>query len=201
MEEILNRDVCSSCISEEFLMNQIEKEGIDVDCYYCKQNGKCISLQEFADHVEFMFAQHYQRTSSVPTAFEEAMQNDRENPKEWYREGDLFVDILPDVAEISVDITEDVRTILENRHRNDDVSVDGEECEFDPEARYAARDQTDEHLFAVWKDFEAKLKSESRFFNIEARDFLDKIFANLISIKTKAGSVLMTGGPDSKISS
>src|SRR5690606_32597149 len=64
IDEIEERRICESCVGEDYLRAEIEREGNEAECAYCGDAGKTISIGELADHVGRAIEQHYVRTST-----------------------------------------------------------------------------------------------------------------------------------------
>jgi len=155
-----------------------------------------------ADHVESAFERHYTRTSPEPDDFEYMMLRDRESNYEFERHGEEVVWAIANAAEIDEAIATDVQKILEERHADFDKAKVGEECEFDSESYYEAKDANDIELRHEWRYFEHSLKTESRFFNKHAEGVLGSLFEGLAEHETFDGKrVVVEVGPGQEITS
>nr|WP_255701537.1 RES family NAD+ phosphorylase [Afifella sp. H1R] len=76
----------------------------------------------------------------------------------------------------------------------------GEECEFDADSHYEEKAIADHEFAFEFRAIERSLKSQARFFNRGAEEFLNRIFADLDGRTAGDGRpVIVTAGPDAKI--
>jgi RES domain/HEPN/RES N-terminal domain 1 len=196
-EELKLRLICCDCVGEQFLSDQIEAEGIDGTCHYCSGEGKTFTLEQMAERIATAFEQHYERTSDEPTGFERAMMNDKESPYDWSRHGDPVSDVIQEAAEIDVAPANDIHQILQEEYANDPMDAISGESEFDDESHYEPKKHDGSAWEREWREFERSLKTESRYFNEEARAHLRQIFDGIATMRTQAGaSVIIEAGPE-----
>lgn len=195
------RDICFECIGDSYLSGLVEKDGQNAECFYCKEEQACISLEELADRVEGAFERHFARTADEPNSFEYAMQNDREINYEWYREGQETCYAIMDAASLREEIAMDVRDILEFRHEDWDSAAAGMECDFAAEAHYEEIMPEDHEWHEQWNEFEKLIKTEARFFSRTAAAHLGKLFDHIDQMRTRDGeSLVVDAGPGTAIS-
>jgi len=76
----------------------------------------------------------------------------------------------------------------------------GEECEFDADSHYEEKAIADHEFAFEFRAIERSLKSQARFFNQGAEEFLNRIFSDLDGRTTREGRpVIITAGPDAEI--
>src|SRR5258708_7701449 len=92
-QDLKDRLICSDCVGEEFLSNDIESLGQVGTCHYCSGAGRTFTLEQMAARISTAFSQHYQRTDPNPTGFEWAMMRDKESTYDWERHGELVADV------------------------------------------------------------------------------------------------------------
>ncbi|MCA0849920.1 RES family NAD+ phosphorylase [Salipiger thiooxidans] len=200
-EDLTQRNICFECIGDSYLSGNVETGGQNAECFYCKEEQACISLEGLADRVEGAFETHFARTADEPNSFEYAMQNDGEINYEWYREGQEIGYAIMDAASLREEIAMDVRDILEFRHEDWDSAAAGMECEFSAEAHYEEIMPEDHEWHEQWNEFEKLIKTEARFFSRTAASHLGKLFDHIDQMHTRDGkSLVVDAGPGTEIS-
>ncbi len=192
--------ICADCIGENYLKADIERNGDEGECSYCGETGKTISMGDLADQVDTAFEVHFQRTSTEPTGYENALLCDKEMDYNWVRHGDPVVYKIEETVQIDDTPAEHVRQILVERHFDYDEAQTGEESVYDSEAHYEEKGVEDYELRANWTFCQSSLKTETRLFNREAEAILSTIFDGLNEHTTRASnSVIVDAGPDCHI--
>ncbi len=194
------RALCHRCVGEAWLTAEILKTGEMAECSYCQEEHKCLSLDELADHVERVFKQHFFRTADEPSSMEYTML--KEGLSDWYRSGESAADIIVSTAEVSYEIAEDIREVLNERHSDRESYEMQEECEFDADAHYGTKGVDTFEQTAVWRYFEDSLKTKSRYFSQMAGQILASIFEGIGEYKTEAGlPIVVDAGPGTALAS
>lgn len=199
-EEHGERTVCDNCVSDPYLAKQIESSGKVQPCFYCNDDEQPTwPLSEVVQWVETAFEQHYRRTSDEPNALQSMMLRDKESTYDFEREGDPTDIAIQDALSCSEPLADDLQKYLEDKHSDWDTSLGGYECEFDSEAQYEAIMPSDGEWHQDWYRFEKELKSETRFFNKSAHDYLTSIFSGIDTMKTSSGKpVIVVAGPQTE---
>jgi hypothetical protein len=198
VEEIGQNRICADCIGEEYLRAEVERIGEDGTCSYCEKDGRTISLDDLADHVDKAFEQHYRRTATEPEGIEYLAVKEGGN---WGRHGEQAIYAIAEAAQINEEPAEHVRQILEERHYDFDNAAMGAESEFEEEAYYEEGRILDYELQAQWQYFQRSLQTQSRLFNREAEATLDSSFENLETHRTDDGRrAIVDAGPEKHIS-
>jgi hypothetical protein len=193
--------ICSDCIGDEYLKEEVEHFGEQAKCSYCGMEGNTIPIEELADHVEKAFEDHYQLTSTEMTGLEWIAHKDPESSFDWERHGEPVSFVIQEAAHIDEEPAEHVRHILYERHYDFDMAAAGEENPFEEEAHFEEKDVNDYELQQGWAYFQKSLKTETRLFNREAESILDSIFEGITDHATyKSGSVIVNAGPGRRIS-
>lgn len=192
MEENL---VCSICIGEEFLSQQISSLNIQT-CDYCSESVPCTTIRDISSQVEDVLTKHFKRTPENPEAWQEAALRDKESDYEWYRDGEPLLDVICEILQVSQQVAEDVLELLPEKSTYDDFN----ECAHDESAHYIDSRNIDPEWEAMWRNLETSIKSEARFFNQTATQVLDDVFNNIDDLKTHTGSpVIVMAGPKTTI--
>lgn len=194
--------ICSECIREPYLSNEVFKTGLTATCSYCGEEGPTFTIEELADKVEIAFEQHYLRTATNPDSFESAMLADKESSYEWERKGDEITYVIGDAAQIPHDAAADIQEILENRHDDFEAAKMGEETEFSADSYYTRRRRNLGFLpwHDRWQEFERLLKTEARFFSRDAMNTLKSIFSGIETMRAADGRPIVCGaGPATEL--
>lgn len=193
--------VCYDCIGEDYLSNVVAKSGTSHLCSYCKEEGASLTLEDIANRVEVAFDQHYHRTPDQPDAWQMTMLADKESSYNWYRDGESTVDAIRNAIDSSEEIASDIQEILSDRHSNFHSYSCGKETEFCDDAHYEEKGVDDSVWWDGWRQLEESLRSEARFFNRGAVEFLNRIFGGIDKLPTKDGRPLLVKvGPEVDIS-
>ncbi len=194
ISEIAARRICSVCIGEAFLREEIERDGETAGCFYCEDEGKTISIEDLADRVGAVFDEHFEVTPSEPSDFEYSMM--KETDFNWYREGQPSADAIAEAAEIGPDATEDVRLVLAERHYNHHVAEVGEECPFEEGVHYDEKGVDAAEYLEQWADFERRLRQETRFVSPSGFEILTETFTGVHEHKARDGrAAVIDAGP------
>jgi hypothetical protein len=187
-------------VGESYLKNLIRTVGRQDFCSYCDEETGTFSLDEVADLIERAFDEHYNRTATDPDGWEYAMHSDPEMEYEWEREGESAKWAILSAADVSEEIAEDIRSVLEDRHSDFDSAAIGKECPFDEESHYAEKDAGHGEFLMLWRDFESGLKTQARFFSPLAKIILDQIFDGIADLRTRERKpVVVHAGPEMPI--
>lgn len=198
VEEVAKLRLCSDCVGESFLSAQIERLGVEDVCSYCDGTGKTYSIAQTADEVSVAFRDHYDLTRSEPDLIEYHMTMDDEINYQWEREGDPVQDVIIEAAEVSEEVAEDLRRVLEDRELSEWFG--SFENPFDPEAYYEVRAADDTDHRESWLHLEESLTTESRFFNPTVEAILTDTFADIDKHRTDHGpAVIIEAGPNTQV--
>jgi hypothetical protein len=184
IDELKAKQICFRCVGEAYLSDDIEVNGAGVQCSYCEEMGKSITLADFADRVETAFEDHYTRTADQPDSWEQALISDRESNYDWERAGESVIDAIESAAEIPRQVAADIQAILGDRHGDFDSAAMGEETEFSSDTYYEEKGTNTSAWQEEWRTFENSLKTEARFFNQTGAMQLATMFGNVDTIKT-----------------
>jgi len=195
-----DRSVCADCIGEDYLADLITRSGTPAMCYYCSINGQTITIEELSEHVEQAFDQHYVRTASEPEGYEYYVQRETGN---WARSGEPVAEVIAQMLVTDEAIAEDVREVLDDKTSDWDGITCGEEQPFSDEAHYEETTFVDHtSISEEYRQFEAVIIEQARYFSPETRRFLGSLFGELEGLGTHDGRpVLVDAGPGQPISS
>ncbi|MGY2257785.1 RES family NAD+ phosphorylase [Pseudomonas sp. SDO55104_S430] len=185
---IISKRICCDCVRETYLSLDIFSTGPTTVCDYCSSSLETISLEELSDRVESAFSDHYVRTRNVPEDYEQALMADDESEYFWEREGTHVLYAIQDAVGCSENAAQDLLAILSERHTSYSPDDIGEEQEFDPGSYYQETLQTGSKWDVEWRDFEQTLKTQARFFNQGATQFLDELFQGLDKLTSRSSA-------------
>lgn len=176
IDEIKNKRLCFICVGESFLRRAMQVNGKRRKCSYCNKVEKTYSIGEMSERIEEAFAKHYVRTSDQPSCFQRSMLADRESDYGWYRDGEEVVHAIMNAADISTEAASDIQQVLDYKFSDFESSTMGEETEFSSGTFYEEKGTDDSSWQMEWRQLEASLKSQARFFNRPAAQHLATIF-------------------------
>ena len=202
VEEIAKLRICSNCVGEAFLSNEMRTRGVERVCSYCERTGSTYSVDELADEVETAFRDHYYLTDSEPDLIEYNAWMDDEINYEWEREGEPIRDVIASAVDVRDEVAEDIRGVLEERDSDSEPSSVGYDKPFDSEAYYAEREIDDAESQAGWLHFEEILTTEARYFNPAAEAVLNSTFEGIAEQTTHEGQpIVIDAGPNTGLTS
>ncbi|WP_313316178.1 RES family NAD+ phosphorylase [Stutzerimonas nitrititolerans] len=194
--ELNAKRICSDCIGEQYLSNDVAATGVVAKCDYCDQTEATWELEQLAARIETAFEDHYTRTADQPDSWQERMLADRESRYEWFRDGQPTVEAFQDAAEVELAVAQDVQSILDDKYACYDPSDMDGETEFSAECHYEEKGASDEAWQEEWRSFEQAIQREARFFSRSAAAHLTEVFGRIDSLKTTSKQPLVVdAGP------
>lgn len=193
LSEIRAKNVCTTCINEPVLKSTLRTTGTKSVCSYCKRTRNCLTLEAFADIINFAFEEHFIRVDDDDNGF--GYLSHYGMPED---DGIPIIDAISDAAGISVKIAGDVQLLLVNRYSSRSAYEMGERIPYEQSALYQLMRPSDAGMREDWDAFEDELKHRARFFNKRGASLLATVFDNIGRLAVKEGRKLMvTGGPGS----
>ena len=164
--------VCHTCIGDEFLAKQVEKEGAQAECTYCGATNTAFTLADLSYRINQVVKDHFtpRPECDVSEQFEQGLYDNKI--------------LIEKVTGLEEDIAADVREYLFDELAWK-VNVEGEEENgYSDGFLYAEREADTSDLRSAWWDFKEDIRSRTRFFGATTVATLDRIFGNLASHKT-----------------
>lgn len=183
IDELKNKRLCFSCVGEDFLRRDIQGNGKRKKCSYCNKVRKTYSIDEMAERIAEVFDVHFVRTYNQTTSLQETMLSDRESNYVWNRDGENVVHAIKNAADIPEEAASDIQQVLDDKFSDFESAKMWEETEFCPDSYYEEKGTDDSNWQMEWLRLEASLKSQARFFNRSAAQFLATIFDGLDTMK------------------
>ena len=200
IEEVKEKRLCFNCVGEAFLRKVIQANGVRKKCSYCNKLGKSYSIEVMAEEIESVFDEHYIRTSDQPSSYQYSLLADKESDYDWERDGENVVYTIMNAAEISEEAATDIQMLLASKFEDFDSAAMGEETEFSSDSHYEAKGVDDSNWQIKWRQLEASLKSQSRFFNHALAEHLATIFDGIDAMSAWDGrSLIVDAGPTSSL--
>jgi len=176
--------ICTNCIGEKFLKNEINKLNLIEKCSYCGTTDKpTTSLDELAEELHIVLSQQFNLTPEEPTGYEAYLHKDGL----WERAGDLIEDVIQDVLDVDTSIGIDIREYL-----SDEYDSRGEDSlmalqPYSSEAQYQVKPIDSVEFTEEWRAFKSSIHSEARFFNNNAATSLKWLFNGISELNSASG--------------
>ena len=166
------KHVCHTCITDEFLSKQVEKEGAQEECTYCRATRPAFTLADLSYRINEVVKDQFIPVpeSDVPEQFRQGLYDNQI--------------LIEKVAGLNQDIAATVREYL-LKERAWTVDVEREEKNaYSNEFLYEERQDDTSDLHSAWWDFEEEIRSRNRFFGANAVSALERVFKILESLGT-----------------
>ncbi len=148
--------LCHHCISDRFLAETVRAEGERRPCLACGRRRLAMPLREVAYRIDQAISENYKVNKTD--------------------EGVGYADLVSEVAGVPVGVSERIQALLSAEHAYD-FARNGEENVFEATYDEASLDLYPQH--SRWREFKDSIRAEARFFNRQAEQWLDEIFANI----------------------
>ncbi len=173
--------ICYQCVQDEHVKAKIKNKGNrEQQCSYCQKNRKNISVEQLGEWVDRMFNNYYELGGY------DYADNARGEEALVIIELDLGVDF-----DVAVDIYESMQNnlLIVNHY-------DGYEIKYEDDSTFVPIKNNRGSYDTKWEEITQSLKYESRFFNREAKIFLDELFKDIHAMRTnESGSAIKTYTP------
>ena len=166
------RYVCHACIDDKVLAKQVEKEGTQAECTYCRATKTAFTLADLSYCIHQVVKEHF-----IPVPENDDPEQSRQGLKD-------IETVIEAVAHLEQGIAADVREYLFNRLACTVNVAGGEENPYSYGMLYEEREADTSDLRSDWWTLNEAIRSRARFFGATNVDILDKIFENLDSLRT-----------------
>lgn len=196
---LIEKFLCSSCVREKYLSNEIQQKGRQGLCSYCgEEDVPTIPVNQIVQAVESMFQHSFELTPNYPSHLDHTLMGDDELDYEWEREGESPIDIVVEVTEVDYDVAKDIVCLMDAHNQINQRRDPGGEAPFSDDARYEARGYNAHSLDSDWEKMRQGLYHNARFFNQGLREFLDDLFGDIHGQNGRNGTAIRTVEPGSK---
>lgn len=175
--------VCYECIGEAFLSKEVYDTNHTVKCDFCDALEPSIELDELAEQIHGVIENYFSKTSDEPEGYEYYLARDGL----WERDGYLIEDVICDIASVKSDIGTAVREYLSDCYDAGGKHSLDEEQPYDSNAHYNEKETDALGFVEQWSSFKHTIRSQSRFFNLHAKEVMEQIFRNLDTLVTSNG--------------
>ncbi|NKI68072.1 RES domain-containing protein [Collimonas pratensis] len=191
INDLKAKHICFDCVGEAYLSDEIKKNGVIEQCFYCTESAECYAIATLAERIEAAFDDHFYRTSDQPDSLQRTMLADKESSYNWDRDGAPICDAIAEAAGLSESAATDIQSLLDDKHGDFESDQMGEETDFSSDSYYEERGSSDEVWQDEWRAFERSLKQEARFFSRVAASHLMSVFGGIDKLKTEGGTLLV----------
>lgn len=172
MEE--EKKVCHECIGETYVKSFIKKHGKrNGGCSYCLRFRKSLPYGVIAEMMHTVFESHYEPNFEPEIYFD--------TPKGDDAAGVIHYELQTDDEFLVSDIYDFLKNEY-NPFRMDEFE------KYNDDHKYVKVDFYSDSLDLAWDKMLESLKSEARYFNKGVKDFLDELFSDINTYKTKGSS-------------
>ena len=189
-----SKHICFDCIGEEFLADEVNEKGIPTLCSYCGAAQETITLEDLAERIRTALDDHCVLTPGQPC---DGWDYYLYSEGRWERRGDPVEHVIAELAQVEIEIAEEVTEFLSDRYGDWIVREEAMENPYGPEAMYERSGPRDEKFHYAWLEFCREIQSGSRFFSTQAETLLKLIFGDIDTHETRSGRpVVREIGPD-----
>lgn len=162
--------ICASCVEDKYIRELISTTGkTEFPCVYCNCDVPTIPLEDIADLVHTVLERDYINSALIQ------------------HEGDNAELIIAEKLGVEEEIANDIFQLLCEKH-NDPHASDSDT--YNDEFEYVYFDAGTHQYDRTWKRLKTSLRTQTRFFNDDLRQFLGDIFSGIGSIPAGAGATL-----------
>lgn len=199
LDALRAKAICYGCVGEDYLRNELRREGRRRLCAYCGKRRRSYLISEMSERIEEVFQVHFERTSDQPEPEQRMAMSDPESDYDWEREGEPVVWAIANAADVPEAAATDIQRFLAKRHWDLELAKMGEESEFADTAYYEQREIDDRDWQDEWEEFEHSLRSEVRFFSPNLAEHLRAVFRDLDKLSAPGGRPLLVDvGPGTR---
>jgi hypothetical protein len=166
--------VCHKCLGDKFLKDNVRREGKVDRCNFCSARTKCITIETLSEWVAKVLEEHFQEGPSL-------LQSDENDHTYYEQDGNDLDYIVGDIIEADSDVVSAILDVLCECSYAE--YKDGDGPRFDREAKYIETKVSTYEIDCEWNQFRQELKHRSRFFNSDAKNFLDRLMQDINTMR------------------
>lgn len=168
------KKICHECIGEEYVKSYIKKHGHrSGSCSYCLKTRKSLPYGDIAEMMHAVFESYYELNFEPDVYWDTPAGDDAT--------GIIHYELQTDDEAFVADIYEYLKDEC-NPFRPDEYE------KYSDDFNYVKMDYNSDALDLAWDKMLQSLKSEARYFNQGVKDFLDDLFGDIDTYKTKESS-------------
>ena len=177
-------NVCTDCISEDYLSARIVQDGEVKYCDFCQsEQNPTIGLDELAKQVHSVLQEHFYMTSPEPEGADLLLAKEGY----WEQPGKPIDYVIMDMIDSSEELTQAVRRYLSEEYDPNWKDALSEPCPYDKFSQYEERPIDTYEFRESWTLFRQEILTQSRFFNKAAKSVLDYLFEGVTQLETSEG--------------
>jgi hypothetical protein len=171
MEEM----VCWGCVGDPHLKKEIRAQGATEHCSFCSKRRKCMSIDWLADRVADVLFENIRPGDTSPVWGDD----DDDRPSHYEQAGDPLNFWVTDVLKLGDEADPVVSAVCGELGPSHYDVMQGGEGRFDTDAQYVRLRRRPVETEKRWQSFRAEIMHGRRFFNTEAKQFLDWLFTGV----------------------
>lgn len=183
--------VCQSCLGEPWLKDRVRSRGTVGSCRFCGNRGKCTSVGTLAAWVRDVLDQHFQHCHSW------SYYGNDDHYSRYAQKGESLEHVVAELLEADVPL---VDAVLEELTLIAPPQPDeAARPNYARVAHYAQRRAGAIMLEGGWDHFRHELKHRARLFNAYAKQFLDRLMADIHGLRPqgkRGNTVIRVVKPD-----
>lgn len=165
--------ICYGCVRDTYLIKQIKKSGVSFECSVCSKKRKGIAVDDLISRVDDVLQQYFFPGDEYPKF------TDGGSFSHYEQRGDYLDLHIAEMLGLDEDdpVVERVCGELTSCSQYD--YMQGGEAKYHDDLRYVTRVVRPFHAEQRWNDFRLDIKHGNRYFNKNAKRFLDWLFDGL----------------------
>lgn len=169
--------ICHCCVKDEFLVALILEEGESAECSICAGCRQTLPLGRLVDLVDDILQQHFEPGFSHP------VHNEEGDFSHTQQKGEFLIFHIAELIGVDEDDPLAMRICTELTECSLYDLHQGGEAKYDEDCRYVHSQIRSREAERRWEAFKADMKHGNRFFNSNAKVFLDWLFLGIESFK------------------
>ncbi|UFK37541.1 RES family NAD+ phosphorylase [Pectobacterium parvum] len=174
--------ICYQCVLDEHVKAKIKNKGnYEQNCSYCQKRLKNINIEQLGEWIDSMFNVYYELAGY-----------------DYYgnARGDEATDIIQDELGVEYDIAADIYESMKDNFSIANYYY-GDEIKYEDDSTFVPAQNRSGNYDTKWEEITRSLKHESRFFNKDAKAFLDELFKDIHAMHTnESGTAIKTYTPE-----